>query len=124
MQSHTSTTDEQVTDKENIEEVFQEQLTIDLEIQSTDIRQTIDETDMAESNSAASTSKPALSSLEKKSSAKGHPDFHAKNKIRTHYFSSPKDGHRSIFLIFKTLSVEKQTETTAFLTIIRRGLVI
>jgi hypothetical protein len=61
---------------------------------------------MAESNSAASTSKPALSSLEKKSSAKGHVDFHAK-KIRTHYFSSPKDGHRNIFLIFKTLSVEK-----------------
>jgi hypothetical protein len=82
-------------------------LAIDLEIQSTDIRQTIDETDMAESNLAASTSKPALSSLEKKSSVKGHPDFHAKNKIRTHYFSFPKDGHLNMFLIFKTLSVEK-----------------
>ncbi len=102
MQSHTSTTDEQVTDKENIQEVFQEQLAIDLKIQSTDIPQTIDETDMAESNWAASISKPALSPLEKESSAKGHADFHAKNKIRTHYFSSPKDGHRNTILIFKT----------------------
>ncbi len=51
----------------------------------TDIQQTIDEIDMAESNSAASRSKLALSSLEKESNAKDHPDFHAKNKIRTHH---------------------------------------
>jgi len=82
-------------------------LVTDLEIQSTDIRQTIDETDMAESNSAASISESALSSLEKESSAKGDPDFHVKNKIRTFFFSSPKDGHRNTFLIFKSSSVEK-----------------
>jgi hypothetical protein len=46
---------------------------------------------MAESNSAASTSKPALSSLEKKSSAKGHPDFYTK-KIKL---------ERTIFLLRK-----------------------
>ncbi len=97
MQSYTSTTDEQVTDKANIEELFPEQLAIDLEIRSTDVRQTINKMDMTQSNSPASKSKPVLSSLEKESSAKGHPDFHAKNKIRTHYFSSSKDGHHNIF---------------------------
>jgi isopenicillin N synthase-like dioxygenase len=68
--------DEQLADEENIEdEAFQEQLTIDLEIQSADIRQSMNQMDMVENNSPVSTSKEALSSLENESNTKRSSGF-------------------------------------------------
>lgn len=76
IENDTSITDEQAIDEENIEdEAFQEQLTIDLEIESADIRQAINQIDLAENNSTVSTSKRAFSSLEKESYTKKSSRF-------------------------------------------------
>jgi len=73
------TTDEQLTDEKNIEdEAFQEQLAIDLEIHSANIRQIINQMDVSENNSSTSTSKRALSSLENESSTKKSSRFSRK----------------------------------------------
>ena len=97
------TTDEQLTDEENLEdEAFQEQLAIDLEIHSADIRQIMNQMDMSENNSSTSTSKRVLSSLENESNTKKSSRFpRRKIKIRTHYFPFSKDEHCNIVLFWK-----------------------
>ncbi|CAF4578143.1 unnamed protein product [Rotaria sp. Silwood2] len=58
-------TDEQYDSEEDIEEeAFQEQLAVDSELQFDDIRSIVNKHDIVENNSATTTSKRALSSLE------------------------------------------------------------
>ncbi len=97
MQNYTLTADEQLTNKENIEELFPEQLAIDLEIPSTDIQQTINEMDMEQSNSAAHRHQNQRIFTREGIKRGRSSRFPRKNKIRMHYFSSPKDGHHNIF---------------------------
>ncbi len=60
-----------IEEREDIDdEAFQEQLAIDLEMQSADIRQAIEQMDMTQNSSTVSTSKWALSSLENESNTK------------------------------------------------------
>ncbi|CAF3448578.1 unnamed protein product [Rotaria sp. Silwood2] len=64
-EDNTLITDEQYDSEEDIEEeAFQEQLAVDLELQLDDIRSIVNKHDIVENNSATTTSKRALSSLE------------------------------------------------------------